>query len=81
MSITRSSRYRLESVTVARIKGLRLCFTGKWCYADESIARRYLAALGSKPDHLHGKGKAPCRAYRCTLCPFWHLTSKPRRRT
>jgi hypothetical protein len=57
---------------------IRLCPSGKWSFALEEEARRRLAVDGSKPDHLHGKGHAPVRIYRCPMCRFWHLTSRKR---
>jgi hypothetical protein len=44
------------------------CPTGKRGYFGQLAAERALAAIQQRdPD-------GPCRAYRCDLCPLWHVT-------
>jgi hypothetical protein len=59
-------------------RAIRLCPSNKWAYATEAEARRKLGIYAARPDHLHVKGYAPCRAYRCPWCRYWHLTSRGR---
>lgn len=45
------------------------CRSGKVSYSDRIAAARALARIGA-----HQRGEA--RAYRCSSCTSWHLTSK-----
>jgi hypothetical protein len=46
-----------------------------WDAADQALRRIRARALRSARDH-HG---LPIRAYRCSTCSGWHLTSSPER--
>ena len=47
---------------------------GKYRYRDEIAARLALATLARKDKPGHNE----CRAYRCSDCRGWHLTSQSR---
>src|SRR5690606_7232048 len=53
--------------------GTYICVSAKRTYPTRAAAEEALAEVSQRPP----RGEIPVRAYRCDLCPFWHLTSKP----
>lgn len=45
-------------------------------YANERSARRKLRQIKRKRASNHHQGKVERRAYRCSHCGAWHLTSR-----
>lgn len=50
-----------------------VCVSGKAGFRTQQAALLKLTAAQEKPR----KYGAPVRTYRCDLCPWWHLTSRP----
>jgi len=50
---------------------------GKQAYPNEERARRVLSIAWKHAISNGTTHELPCRAYRCTQCGKWHLTSKP----
>lgn len=50
------------------------CPSGKRAYRT----RHYARVVGRE---LQGRFSHPARAYRCELCPQYHLTTQPKRRS
>jgi hypothetical protein len=57
-----------------------LCRSGKTAYADQATAEEALAAIQADSELMAPGRHIPTRAYECTYCAEWHLTSKPARR-
>ncbi|TWP36369.1 hypothetical protein [Leekyejoonella antrihumi] len=62
--------------------------TGKYCFPDRRAARRALQdAAAARRIAAEALGdpnvsrRHECRAYRCTHCRAWHLTSHPPEKT
>lgn len=47
---------------------------GKVAYPDRGAAEAALVVIQLRGE---ARDKTPCRAYDCTTCEFWHLTSQP----
>ena len=47
---------------------------GKICFGSSRAAR---SAIRKAKRNLKSRSQVPCRAYRCDICGFWHLTKAP----
>ncbi|MGH3468912.1 MAG: hypothetical protein ACRDQF_14420 [Thermocrispum sp.] len=64
----------LRSGSAATWRGRRCVVTGKRCFPDQQCAEDALGWIWSAP--RPGR-RLECRAYHCTRCDQWHLTSMP----
>jgi hypothetical protein len=53
-----------------------VCRTTKIAYPDEATAAVALAEIREAAEQMAPGRKVPVRAYECTYCTEWHLTSK-----
>ena len=80
----RAKRHLLEDLDVevvtrsAKVVGIKLGSGRVLCtktrFKTEGAALQRLSEILAD---MHGENKKPCRAYQCTHCNQWHLTSWP----
>jgi len=68
-------------MTSVDVRKLKCPKTGKAAYLDEERANHIIELAWTAPDWRNDHGKMPIRAYLCSFCEYWHLTSVPERKT
>lgn len=53
-----------------------MCQTGKFEFPGPAHAMKAAAKMKGGNRSLRSKTVPPLSAYKCKVCPFWHLTSR-----